>query len=254
MPMLTLENVSFSYPVYGLTNRSIKVTLARQMAGGRIAASHRAVSVRAINDLSFSLRPGDRLGLVGHNGSGKSTLLRLLAGLARPTSGRIVVDGRIIALIDKGLGIHPELSGYQNIELPLRLLGATDAEVKAAREEIPEWTGLGDFLNLPVRTYSEGMKARLLFAVCTALHGDILVMDEWLGAGDATFAARAAERIHRFLERTAILVLATHSPDLMRAFCNRVIWLDRGEMVAFGDTETVLQMYHASMHSAVAAE
>lgn len=125
MPYVRLNDVNFTFPIYGITNRSLKVTLMEQLAGGQISANSGGVAINALRDLNFNLEPGDRLGLIGHNGSGKTTLLRLLAGLAKPSSGKIDIDGRVIPLIDKGLGIHPELTGAQNIELPLRLLGAT---------------------------------------------------------------------------------------------------------------------------------
>jgi ABC-type polysaccharide/polyol phosphate transport system ATPase subunit len=254
MTHIRLRDLSFSYPIYGMTNRSLKVTVMRQLVGGQVAIGNdRVVIVNALRDLTFELEPGDRLGLLGPNGSGKTTLLRLLAGLAHPTSGKLDVEGRIMPLIDKGLGIHPELTGRQNIELPLRLLGASDMEVRQAQLEIPEWTGLGQFLDLPVRTYSEGMRARLLFAICTALHGDILILDEWLGAGDASFAAAAEARLHSYLNRTQIVVCATHSFDLLRRFCNKVAWLENGQLVMLGPVEEVLTRYCERMFAPAAA-
>ncbi len=251
---IRLKDVSFTYPIYGLTNRSLKVTVMRQLVGGQVAVHDRKVIVNALRNISLSLEPGDRLGLVGANGSGKTTLLRLLAGLAHPSTGTLEIEGRVVPLIDKGLGIHPELTGSQNVELPLRLLGASDAEVREAQAEIPGWTGLGQFLHLPVRTYSEGMRARLLFAICTALHGDILILDEWLGAGDASFAANAEARLHSYLNRTQIVVCATHSMDLIRRFCTKVAWLENGELVQLGDVEEVLHAYCERMFPKVAAE
>lgn len=254
MAHIRLKDLSFTYPIYGMSNRSLKVTVMRQLVGGQVAVHDRVVVVNALRNISFELNAGDRLGLIGANGSGKTTLLRLLAGLAQPTSGTLEIEGRVIPLIDKGLGIHPELTGAQNIELPLRLLGASTTEVKRAQEEIPDWTGLGQFLDLPVRTYSDGMRARLMFALCTALPGDVLVLDEWLGAGDASFAATAEARLASYLSRTQIVVCATHSTDLIRRFCNKVAWLENGEVVAFGEVEDVLDRYVANMIHRVAAE
>jgi ABC-2 type transport system ATP-binding protein/lipopolysaccharide transport system ATP-binding protein len=243
MPHIRLSHVDFSYPIFELTGRSLKVTVMRQVTGGGISKGEGVVRVDALRDISLDLRPGDRLGLVGHNGSGKSTLLRLIAGLAYPTAGRADIRGRVLPLIDKGMGINPELSGFANIELPLRLLGASDAEVKAAKEEIPEWTGLGPFMNMPFRTYSEGMKARLSFALCTAIEGDILVLDEWIGAGDAAFIARAEERLAGFLNRTEIVVLATHSIDLMKRVCNVAAWMERGRIIMVGPPDMIADAY-----------
>src|SRR5690606_5073699 len=153
------------------------------------------VEVQALSDVSLDLKEGDRLGLVGRNGAGKSTLLKVLAGLVHPQRGGVRVEGRVAPLLTRGLGIHPELSGANNIELPMRLLGATEAEIKRAKRDVPEWSGLGEFIHLPVRTYSAGMRARLLFAICTAVRGEILIMDEWLSAGDADFVNKAQERL-----------------------------------------------------------
>jgi len=250
MARVELDDVSFRYPIYDLAGRSLKWALMRQLSGSGVSRGG-PVEVQALQNVSFTLEPGDRLGLIGRNGSGKSTLLRLMAGLAHPQSGRIQIDGRIIPLIEKGLGINPELSGHDNIELPLRLLGASSAEIRAARLEIPEFTGLGNFMHLPVRTYSEGIKTRLAFALCTAIVGDVLVLDEWLGAGDADFYNRAEERLNELLQKTRIVVLASHSNDLIRQVCNKAAWLDRGRLVMIGSTQDVLQAYAASIHRPV---
>jgi len=255
VPSVKLTDVTFSYPLYELTGRSLKVTMLRQVAGAKLILGKGQTRVEALSNVSFELKDGDRLGLIGHNGSGKSTLLRVISRLAHPQEGKVQVDGRIIPLIDRGMGINPELSGLENIELPLRLLGATSAEVKAAKEEIPEWTGLGPFIHLPFRTYSDGMKARLSFALCTAVHGDILVLDEWLGAGDAAFVEQAQMRLDEFVNRSKIIVLASHSLDLIQNVCNVVCWMVRGQMIAFGPTEEIVPIYLQSMHEqAIAAE
>jgi ABC-type polysaccharide/polyol phosphate transport system ATPase subunit len=243
--LVQVDRVNLSYPVYEVTGRSLKLALMRQVVGSRIDMGVGSVEIAALNDISFELRPGDRLGLIGRNGSGKSTLLRLLARLAYPTSGRITIKGRVIPLIEKGLGINPELTGMENIELPLRLLGASTKEVRGAMETIPEFTGLGAFMRMPVRTYSEGMRARLAFAICTAIEGDVLVLDEWLGAGDIDFYERAQARLQEMLARTGIVVLATHALGLMEQLCNRVAWIDRGRLIMIGDTREVLHAYQS---------
>lgn len=240
MASIRLEDVSFSYPLFDVTERSLKVSLMRQFGAD---AESGPVEVPALVDVSLKLEDGDRLGLVGRNGSGKSTLLKLLAGLIYPHHGGVSVRGRVVPLITRGLGIHPELSGYQNIELPMRLLGATEAEIRQARAEVPEWSGLGDFVHLPVRTYSEGMRARLLFAICTAVRGDILVMDEWLSAGDAEFVARAQERLRSLLDTTRIVVLSSHSIEIIRQMCNVVCWMEAGRIVMTGEADAVIPAY-----------
>ncbi len=245
MASVDLRAVDFSYPVFAVTGRSLKVSLASRIRAPGAGVVH----VHAIRNLSLQLRDGERLGLIGRNGSGKSTLLRILAGLAHPQRGMISVEGRVVPLIEKGLGINPELSGEANIELPLRLLGATDAEIVAARPWVEQFTGLKDFLKLPVRTYSEGMKARLAFALSTAIHGDILILDEWLSAGDIDFTERAEQHLTGMLDRARILVLATHSLELIRRTCTKVAWLSQGELVRLGPPEEVLAAYDASAHS-----
>lgn len=253
MTSIVLEDVSFSYPIFEMGARSLKVSLFSQMSGGAVGTNAGVVQVQALKDISFELKDGDRLSLVGRNGSGKSTLLRVLAGLAFPQRGNVKVTGRVVPLIDRGLGINQELSGYANIELPLRLLGASTKEVKRAKEEIPEFTGLGQFMDLPVRAYSEGMKARLSFAICTALEADVLILDEWLGAGDIDFQEKAEARLKEVVERTGILVLATHSIQLAASACNKSAWLDRGELVMIGDPGTVVNGYIEKMHEPITA-
>jgi ABC-type polysaccharide/polyol phosphate transport system ATPase subunit len=243
---VVLEDVSFAYPIYDIGSRSMKVSLFSRLTGGSEANRAGVVKVEALRKVSFSLKDGDRLGLIGRNGSGKSTLLRVLAGLAHPQSGKVQIAGRVVPLIERGLGIDPDLSGLANIELPLRLLGATTAEVKRAVEEIPEFTGLGDFIKLPVRTYSDGMKARLSFAICTAIHADVLVLDEWLGAGDAEFQQKAQERLQGMVDRTRVVVLASHSNDLIRQVCNRALWLDRGVPMMLGAPGETIDAYLAA--------
>ncbi|MES1201238.1 MAG: ABC transporter ATP-binding protein [Pseudomonadota bacterium] len=242
MAYVRLEDVSFWYPVYDITGRSLKVSMMRQFGGAR-SESPGVVEVNALSQVSFELHDGDRLGLIGRNGAGKSTLLRMLAGLIYPRSGGMMIKGRVTPLISRGLGIHPELSGFQNIELPMRLLGATEKEIRAAKAEIPEWSGLGDFINLPYRTYSDGMKARLMFAICTAVRGDVLVMDEWLSAGDADFVEKAAARMDEIMQRAGIVILSSHALDLIRRFCNIICWMDRGQVVMLGDPDTVIPAY-----------
>jgi ABC-type polysaccharide/polyol phosphate transport system ATPase subunit len=251
MARIVADHISFHYPIYETSGRSLKMIAIRQIAGARLAQESGLTIVQALDDVSFELNEGDRLGLIGHNGSGKSTLLRVIAGLAYPQKGRFTVDGKVISLIEKSLGINPDLSGFENIELPLLLLGATSAEVNQAQRDIPEWTGLGPFIHMPFRTYSEGMKARLSFAICTALSGDILVLDEWLGAGDAAFVEQAEQRLREFVSRSKILVLASHSLELISHTCNVTAWLERGRIRQFGPTEEVVAAY--THHQAEAA-
>lgn len=251
MACMTLKDVSFWYPVFDVTGRSLKVSIMRQLTG---ASDDAVVQVRALADVSLHLKDGDRLGLIGRNGAGKSTLLRVMSGLLHPQRGGLTVKGRLVPLIARGLGIHPELSGFQNIELPMRLLGATEREISAAKSDVPEWSGLGDFIHLPVRTYSDGMRARLMFAICTAVRGDILIMDEWLSAGDADFVNKARERLDSLLETTRIVVLSSHSMDIIRKTCNVVCWMEQGRVVLTGPADQVLPAYLKGVQRPVAAQ
>lgn len=240
MASIKLEDVSFWYPVFDATGRSLKVSLMRRFSGQPDTGK---VEVRALADVSLELSNGDRLGLVGRNGAGKTSLLRVLAGLVHPQRGAVKTDGKLVAVISRGLGMHQELSGLRNIELPMRLMGATEDEIERARKEIPEWSGLGDFIHLPIRTYSQGMQARLVFAICTAVRGDILILDEWLSAGDAEFIQKARERLEDLVGTTQIVVLASHSTEIIRKTCNKVCWMEGGRVVIMGPTEPVLAAY-----------
>lgn len=238
---IKLHDVSFSYPVYDISGRSLKVSLVRGLK--RSQGDRGFIEVQALSDLTFEVEWGDRLGLVGHNGAGKSTLLRMLAGLIHPSMGRLDIKGRVTPLIAKGLGIHPELRGIENVEVPMRLLGASDREIAAAKRDIAEFSGLGDRIHLPVRTYSDGMRARLMFAICTAVRGDILVMDEWLSAGDAEFVLRARARMDELMASTGIVVLSSHSVELVASLCNKVCWMEGGRIVLLGEARSVIDAY-----------
>lgn len=221
------------FSVFGSSARSLKNTLMAQATGGRVMSGARdIVSVRAIDGLNLEIRDGDRIGLVGHNGSGKTTLLRVLAGIYKPNAGEITIDGRVGTLIDINAGLDPEASGIENIYLRGYLLGTGRKQIDRAVDDIAEFTDLGDFLQLPIKTYSAGMAARLVFAVATAFENDILLIDEGIGAGDAEFQEKAQKRVERLFSRTAIVLLASHSEDLIARFCNRRIQMEHGKAVA----------------------
>ncbi|MEM7670289.1 MAG: ATP-binding cassette domain-containing protein, partial [Pseudomonadota bacterium] len=241
---LRLDAVSYAYPVIDATQSLkkdiIRSVIAKTAVGGRIRTKglerRRAqVMIQALQDISLNLKPGDRLGLLGPNGAGKTTLLRLMGGLIPPSSGRVSAQGRLLPLLNQGVGIQDEFTGRDNIELPLRLLGASDAEVAQAKRDIPDLIDLGSFLDLPVRTYSEGMRARLSFGISTFLKGDILLLDEWVGAGDAAFLDKANRYMHDWLADTGILVIATHGLDIIETNCNCVAVMDSGRIVAMGN-------------------
>lgn len=226
------QNVVVEFPIYNASHRSLRKSLMRATTGGRVAAdAAKRVTVRALDDVSFEFRPGDRVGLIGHNGAGKTTMLRVLAGVYAPVGGSLTVNGRIVSLIDLSLGMDHEATGYENIFLRGIMMGMKPSEIEKKLDAIAEFSELGeDFLNMPTRTYSSGMLLRLAFAVSTSIHADIVLMDEWLSVGDAAFNEKAKERLGQVVENSAILVLASHSPDLVEKMCNRVLTFQHGRI------------------------
>jgi ABC-type polysaccharide/polyol phosphate transport system ATPase subunit len=241
---LTLRNVSVSFPIYHSGTRSLKKRLLFRGTGGQLASdANDRIVVEALRNLSLSITAGDRLALVGRNGAGKTTLLRVMAGIYEPFAGAVISHGRISPMFDISLGIDHEISGYDNIRLRGLILGMKADEIEKLMPEIVEFTELGDYLDIPVRTYSSGMMTRLTFAVATCFSPEILLMDEWIMAGDAGFLAKAQHRIESFVEQANILVLASHSVEICRKWCNKAVWMERGEIKMQGDIETVLAAY-----------
>lgn len=231
MPSISLKNVSLGFPIYGASATSFKKTIASSMTGGLVGKETGVTVVQALSDINLELRAGDRLGLVGHNGAGKSTLLRLLAGVYDPTSGEYTRRGTVASLIDPAMGIERDATGLENIMLRGLTMGLNKREIDAITPEICEFSGLGDYVHMPVRTYSTGMQMRLAFSICTSINADILLMDEWLSVGDADFTEKAEQRMRRLVSGSGILILASHSPDLIAKECNRVIQLEHGRLV-----------------------
>lgn len=233
MARISISDLSVEFAIYGSSSRSLKNTIMAQATGGRIMAGARdVVAVRAIEGLSLELKDGDRVGLVGHNGSGKTTLLRVLAGIYKPARGTIIIEGRVGTILDPTAGIDPEATGIENIYLRGHLLGMTRREIEASIDDISSFTDLGDFLALPMKTYSAGMSARLAFGISTALQQEILLIDEGIGAGDDAFQEKAQKRIEGLFARTSIVLLASHSDELIKRYCNRKIRMDHGQLVA----------------------
>jgi ABC-type polysaccharide/polyol phosphate transport system ATPase subunit len=232
MAHISIQNLTVEFAIYGTNARSLKNTILAQATGGRVMAGARdVVSVRALDGLNLEIKDGDRIGLVGHNGSGKTTLLRVIAGIYKPASGRIEVTGRVGTLLDPGAGMDPEATGIENIFLRGYLIGMSKRQIEAQIPDIADFTDLGDFLNLPMKIYSAGMQARLTFAISTAMHNDILLIDEGIGAGDAAFQDKAQKRIEGLFARTRIVLLASHSEGLINQFCNRRVQMEHGQMV-----------------------
>ena len=245
---IILQNVHLDLPIFDVSAISLKKRVLRMGRRNRIAEDNTGVVVvRAIDDLSLNLDSGDRLGLIGHNGAGKSTLLRVMAGIYPPTAGHIAVQGKTVPLLDISLGMDDQSTGRQNIRLRGLLLGMTDAEIKRKTEDIAEFTELGDYLDLPLRTYSSGMRVRLAFAISTAVEADILLLDEVLGVGDASFQEKANKRLQDLHARAEIVVLAIHSSDTIRKTCNKVLWMERGKVKMFGGVDEVVSAYDKHM-------
>jgi len=238
MASIILDNCSLSLPVYGTNNRSLKQMVMSAATGGRIASGSRQITVvEALKGINLEIRAGDRIGLLGHNGAGKTTLLRLLGGVYEPTGGRLFIEGRVTSLIDVTLGMDFEATGYENILLRGLMLGMSRAEIRDRTPEIVEFSGLGDYLSMPVRTYSSGMVLRLAFSIVTSVHADILLMDEWLSVGDAEFVRRAEDRLKALVDRASILVLASHNPAIIKDLCNITVSLEHGEIKQVEDLQ-----------------
>lgn len=243
MADLLVENVSVSFPLYHSESRSLKKTVFAAASGRMGQDSKNRLTVEALRNVSFSLNTGDRLGFIGSNGAGKTTLLRTMAGIYEPVSGSIVINGMVTALLDPGQGMNFELTGNENIRLRALFNGYSEAQIRVLQEDVAAFAELGHFLSLPVRTYSSGMVVRLGFALATAIHPQILLMDEWILAGDASFMGKARARLETMVNGAEILVLSSHNPAVLMQWCNRLIWMDGGQVRQDGTPQEVLSAY-----------
>jgi len=234
MAHILAKDLYVQYPVYDVRGRSLKNTVLRAATGGLIAQdADRHLLVKALNGVSFELRDGDRVGLVGHNGSGKSTLLRVLAGAFEPVHGQLRVEGRVASMLNLWVGMDQEASGYENAYLRAVIMGFRPREIKRLVEEVVEFSGLGEYIDMPMRTYSSGMAVRLAFAISTAVSADILLMDEWLAVGDEAFASKVRQRLQEMVGKARILVLASHDENMIRRHCNKLLRLSQGKVESF---------------------
>jgi lipopolysaccharide transport system ATP-binding protein len=226
MTKVELKNVVVQFPIYSFHSRSLKNSIVGKMTGGKIGRNiSNQVAVTALHNLSLKLEPGDRLGVMGPNGAGKSTLLRVIAGIYEPTQGSVEVRGRIASLINISLGMELEASGYENIRMRGVMMGLSLKQIKSLEEEIADFTELGPYLNMPIRSYSTGMHMRLGFAVSTAVPADILLMDEWLSVGDEAFKVKAEKRLEEYVKKSSILVIASHSKETIEKLTNKTLKL-----------------------------
>jgi len=246
---ISLKDVVVDIPIYGASHRSLKNSILASATGGQIKPREGtgSVVIRAIEGLTLDIEHGTRLGLLGHNGAGKSTILRVMAGIYEPSIGTAEIDGEVASMFDIGFGMDAESSGWENIILRGMYLGYSRKEIEARAEEIGALTGLGEFLDMPLRTYSAGMSTRLAFAISPSIKPEILLIDEGIGAGDAAFLAQAQERMRTFISNAGILVMASHSNDLLRAWCKEGLWMEHGRMRMRGPIDDVLAAYTKSL-------
>ncbi|WP_067663869.1 galactan export ABC transporter ATP-binding subunit Wzt/RfbE [Nocardia miyunensis] len=231
------------FPIFDAKSRSLKKAFLGK-AGGAIGRNQSdVVVVEALREITLSFREGDRVGLVGHNGAGKSTLLRLLSGIYEPTRGSAQVRGRVAPVFDLGVGMDPEISGYENIIIRGLFLGQTRKQMLAKVDEIAEFTELGEYLNMPLRTYSTGMRVRLAMGVVTSIDPEILLLDEGIGAVDAEFLKKARNRLRDLVARSGILVFCSHSNEFLAQLCDSAIWIDHGTVRMRGGIEEVVRAY-----------
>jgi ABC-type polysaccharide/polyol phosphate transport system ATPase subunit len=240
---LKLENVTLQLPIYDISSQSLKKRLINFGQKKISDDSTGVVVVEALRNINLDLNPGDSLGLIGTNGAGKSTLLRVLAEIYAPTSGFVSIYGKSVPLLDIGLGLDDQSTGRQNIRLRGLLLGMTDEEIQEKTPEIIDFTELGEYIDLPLRTYSTGMRVRLAFAISTAIDADILLLDEVLGVGDSAFQEKAKKRLREFHSRAQIVVHAIHDENVIRDSCNKVLWLEGGGIRDIGETDLILNKY-----------
>ena len=260
---IEVRDLHVTFPLYHGSTRTLRRTLAAAVPGTSLGRSlsrspgrfgqdrQRRMAVQALRGISFSLRPGDRLGLIGGNGAGKTTLLRALAGIYEPVAGRVTVRGEINALLDTNLGMNVELTGRENIALRGLHAGLSPRRIRAVEEDVQGFAELGSFLDMPVRTYSSGMVLRLGFALATAVRPRVLLMDEWFLAGDASFMLKAQERLERLVQQAEILVISTHLLDVVSAWCTRVLWMEGGVIRLQGRPDEVVAAYRRDAEDTV---
>jgi ABC-type polysaccharide/polyol phosphate transport system ATPase subunit len=250
-----LDSVTIDFPIYDVKARSLRHRLVLDKVSSLISArgpnvggavrrdGQGVVIVRALDSISFELVEGDRVGLIGHNGAGKTTLLRVVAGIYEPAVGEVRTAGRLMPLFNIMEGMAPDLTGLEMIRVRGTLLGLSEKEIDERIPEIVEFCELGEYISMPVRTYSSGMLVRLAFAITTSVSSEILIMDEFIGVGDAAFLERAEARLKGFVEKVNIMLVATHSAAIVRQWCNKAILLEHGRILNFGSVDHVLDHY-----------
>ncbi len=244
MARIELKDVNLTFSL----RKTRKVTLKEYLLKGLFLTSvNPVVAIHALNNLTFTLNEGERLGVVGHNGAGKTTLLKMLAGVYPPTKGTRLVEGSICSLFDISVGFEGEANGWDNINYRGYLQGETPRTLRKKRAEIADFCELGDFLNIPVRYYSAGMLVRLAFAIATATEPEVLLVDEVLSVGDMAFIQKAKERMRQMMRKSSLMVLVSHDLSSVEEFCTRALWMEHGRVVLDGTPREVVAAYQASI-------
>ena len=243
-PSIILNNASVSFPIFNVKTYSLKNRIIKSVMGNITSNNHdKIVHIDALKNINIQIKSGERIGVIGGNGSGKSTFLRLCSRIYKPSTGTIDIKGNISSLININIGIDPESTGRENIKLRLVMLGYNNDQINELINPIIEFTELNQFIDLPFYTYSTGMQMRLAFATSVFIKPEILIMDEWLATGDKDFQEKAEKKLNSIIEDSKILILASHSKDLILKTCTRVIWLENGLVKEDGKSNEIIEKY-----------
>jgi len=243
---ILLENIYLDFPIYDSESFSLrnKIASMSKSAFARMSSEDKVNKVvHGLEDINFTFNHGDKIALLGPNGSGKTTLLKLLSGIYTPTSGKILIEGNISCMIDIGFGFQGDATGYENIIYAGISRGLRKKDIEKIMPEIEDFSGLGEFLDMPLRTYSSGMQARLAFSSAIASAPDILLMDEFFSTGDIEFSKKSEDKIFEMMDASSILVFASHDLELLKKVCNKAVCLKHGQISYYGNTEEAINHY-----------
>jgi len=235
-PIIDINNLTIEYPVYGIRNLSLKTKIFQDVIGGSLFKNtNNLITIKAIENISLKLYPGDRVALIGHNGSGKSSLLKAIAGIYSPTNGSINVNGSITSMLDITIGLNNDSTGLENIIISGLLMGLSKEKIKGLKDEIIDFSGLNDFIHLPLRTYSSGMAMRLAFSIASTISSDIILIDEWISVGDSEFSLKVKNRLNEMIMKSKVMVIASHDLELCQKICNKFIHLENGRITSIDE-------------------